>query len=411
METTTTVGALSGIRVIDVTRILAGPWATQIFGDMGAEVIKVERPDVGDDVRAAGPPFLCDREGRETPDSAYFLSANRNKKSLTLDISTPEGQAIARQLAQHADVFIENYKVGTMARYGLDYATLKELNPRLVYCSITGFGQTGPLKERPGYDFIFQGMAGLMSITGERDDLPGGGPQKLGVAFSDLMTGMNAAIAVLGALQARHVTGQGQYIDLALFDVTVGALANMNLNYLVSGKVPGRMGNAHANLVPYQVFRCQDGHLIIAVGNDRQFADLAAVLGHPEWATDPRFRTNPARIRHRDVLIPLLQAVLLQRPQAELLEVLEANQVSCGPIYNIQQALEHPQTQAREMVVTVPHAAAGTTRVVANPIKFSDTPVRYGAVPTLGQDTTTVLRDLCGLNSDDMHRLREKKII
>ena len=402
---------MTGIRVLDVTRVLAGPWATQIFGDMGAEVIKVERPDVGDDVRAAGPPFLKDREGNETRDSAYFLSANRSKKSITVDISTPEGQDIVRQLALKSDVFIENYKVGTMERYGLDYATLSALNPRLIYCSITGFGQTGPLKDRPGYDFIFQGMAGLMSITGERDDLPGGGPQKLGVAFSDLMTGMNAAIGVLGALQARHLTGRGQYIDLALFDVTVNALANMNLNYLVSGKVPGRMGNAHANLVPYQVFRCQDGHLIIAVGNDRQFADLADVLGHPEWSSDERFRTNPGRIRNRDVLIPMLQEVLLQRTQADLLEALEARKVSCGPINNIKQALEHPQTQAREMVVSIPHAAAGSIEVVASPIKYSDTPVRYGNVPTLGQDTDAVLKELCGLDEEQIQPLRQKKVV
>ncbi len=411
MENTTKLGALSDIRVVDVTRILAGPWATQIFGDMGAEVIKVERPKVGDDVRAAGPPFIHDREGVETPDSAYFLSANRSKKSVTVDISTPEGQAIVRKLATQADVFIENYKFGTMQRYGLDYATLSALNPRLIYCSITGFGQTGPMRERPGYDFIFQGMSGLMSITGERDDLPGGGPQKLGVAFADLMTGMNAAVAVLGAVAARHNTGKGQYIDLALFDVVVSALANMNLNYLVSGVVPGRMGNAHANLVPYQVFRCHDGHLIIAVGNDRQFGDLCDVLGRPEWAGDERFKTNPARIRNRELLVPMLQEILLLRSQTELLEALEQRSVSCGPINNIKQALEHPQTEAREMVVTVPHAAAESIRLVGNPIKYSETPMQYGTVPILGQDTVSVLTELCDMNEEQIFQLRERKIV
>lgn len=405
------MGAMHGIRVLDVTRILAGPWATQIFADMGAEVIKIERPKTGDDVRAAGPPFLHDKEGRETTDSAYFLSANRGKKSVTLNIATPEGQDIIRKLAASCDIFMENYKVGTLKRYGLDYESLREINPRLIYCSITGFGQTGPLRDRPGYDFIFQGMGGLMSITGERDDLPGGGPQKLGVAFADLMTGMYTAVAVLGALNARQRTGKGQHIDLALFDVVVGALANMNLNYLVSGKIPGRMGNAHANLVPYQVFRCADGHLIIAVGNDRQFADLCLVLGRSEWTEDERFRTNPSRIRNRDVLIPMLQEELLRHNQADLIAALEERDVSCGPINNIKQALEHPQTQAREMVITVPHELAGSIRLIANPIKYSDTPMQYGTVPVLGANTTEVLTELCGLNEEQIHALREKGII
>lgn len=399
-------GALSHIRVLDLTRILAGPWATQMMADMGAEVIKIERPKTGDDVRAAGPPFLQDRHGNDTMDAAYFLSANRGKKSVALDISKPEAQALVRKLVAQSDVFMENYKTGTLKRYGLDYATLKAINPRLIYCSITGFGQTGPFRSRPGYDFIFQGMSGLMSITGERDDLPGGGPQKVGVAFVDLMTGMNAAVAVLAALAAREREGTGQYIDLALFDVAIAAMANMNSNYLVSGKVPGRMGNAHANLVPYQVFECADGHLILAIGNDEQFANFSRVAGMPEWAQDARFATNPARIRNRETLIPLIQEVIKTRSQDEWVTSLDQVNVCCGPINTIEQALHHPQARAREMVVNVPHPLADTMPIVGSPLKFSDTPVAYGSVPLVGQHTEEVLSSLCDLTQTDIEALR-----
>jgi crotonobetainyl-CoA:carnitine CoA-transferase CaiB-like acyl-CoA transferase len=405
-------GALSHIRVLDLTRVLAGPWACQMLADLGAEVIKIERPGSGDDTRAWGPPYLKDRDGQDTRESAYFLSTNRGKKSVTLDISTPEGQAIVRKLAMESDVFIENYKVGDMARYGLSYEDLKELNPGLVYCSVTGFGQDGPMSGFAGYDFIVQGMGGLMSITGERDDLPGGGPQKLGVAFSDLMTGMYASVAILAAIEHRHKTGQGQYIDMALLDVQVAAMANMNMNYLVSGKVPKRQGNAHANIVPYQVFRTADGHMVLAVGNDRQFAKFCAIAGCPQFAADERFATNNNRVRNRAILVPLLEEVLLGRTTAEWVTPLEAAGVPAGPINDIAQTFAHPQVRHRKMKVDLPHPQAGTVPSVANPIKFSGTPIEYtSAPPTLGQHTRDILSTLAGLSEAEIAALHDKGIV
>lgn len=404
-------GALSHIRVLDLTRVLAGPWACQMLADLGAEVIKIERPGSGDDTRAWGPPYLKDQDGQDTRESAYFLSTNRGKKSVTLDISTPEGQAIVRKLAMESDVFIENYKVGDMARYGLSYEDLKELNPRLVYCSVTGFGQDGPMSAFAGYDFIVQGMGGLMSITGERDDLPGGGPQKLGVAFSDLMTGMYSSVAILAALEHRHKTGEGQYIDMALLDVQVAAMANMNMNYLVSGKVPKRQGNAHANIVPYQVFRTRDGHMVLAVGNDRQFAKFCAIAGCPQFAADERFATNNNRVRNRETLVPMLEEVLLGRTTAEWVAPLEAAGVPAGPINDIAQTFEHPQVKHRKMKLDLPHPQAGTVPSVANPIKFSATPIEYkNAPPTLGQHTQDILSTLAGLSDGEIAALHDKGI-
>lgn len=405
-------GALSHIRVLDLTRVLAGPWACQMLADLGAEVIKIERPGSGDDTRAWGPPYLKDQDGRDTRESAYFLSTNRGKKSVTLDISTAEGQAIVRKLAMESDVFIENYKVGDMARYGLSYEDLKALNPRLVYCSVTGFGQDGPMSGFAGYDFIVQGMGGLMSITGERDDLPGGGPQKLGVAFSDLMTGMYSSVAILAALEHRHKTGEGQYIDMALLDVQVAAMANMNMNYLVSGKVPKRQGNAHANIVPYQVFRTRDGHMVLAVGNDRQFAKFCTIAGCPQFATDERFATNNNRVRNREILVPMLEEVLLGRTTAEWVARLEAAGVPAGPINDIAQTFEHPQVKHRKMKLDLPHPQAGTVPSVANPIKFSATPIEYrSAPPTLGQHTQDILSTLGGLSEGEIAALHDKGIV
>ena len=404
-------GTLSHVRVLDLSRILAGPWATQIFADMGADVIKIEKPGVGDDTRDSGPPFLRDREGNETKEAAYYLSCNRGKRSLTLDISKPEGQAIIKKIAAQCDVVVENYKVGTLKRYGLDYESLKVVKPDLIYCSITGFGQTGPYRDRPGYDFIFQGMSGLMSITGERDELPGGGPQKLGVAFSDLTTGLYTAIAVLSALSHRQATGIGQYIDLALLDVVVGLLANMNSNYLVSGNVPVRMGNAHANLVPYQVFKTSDGHAILAVGNDKQFASFRGVAGRPELASDERYATNPGRVRNRAELIPVVAAIMEGRSTSDWIAVLEPANVSCGPINNIEQALSNPQVVSRGMVVELPHPLSGTVKLAGSPLRFSETPVQLKTPPLLGQHSEEVLRELAGCSGEDIAALRSSRII
>ncbi|MDR0700936.1 MAG: CoA transferase, partial [Azoarcus sp.] len=371
--------ALSNIRVLDLSRVLAGPWATQILADLGAEVIKIERPGSGDDTRGWGPPYLKDTEGRDTKEAAYFLAANRNKKSVTVNVSTPEGQEIIRQLAAQSDVFIENYKVGDMARYHLSYDDLKKINPGLIYCSITGFGQDGPLANLAGYDFIIQGMGGLMSITGERDDLPGGGPQKLGVAFADLMTGVYSAIAILAAIAHRHTSGEGQYIDMSLLDVQVATMANMNMNYLASGKIPKRQGNAHANIVPYQVFRCKDGYMVLAVGNDSQFVKFCEIIGHPELARDERFVKNAGRVRNRETLIPILQDILIERNVEEWVGPLESSGVPAGPINDIAQTFEHPQVKHRKMKIELPHPLSGAVPLVANPIRLSKTPVDYRA--------------------------------
>ena len=402
---------LDGIRVLDLTRVLAGPWATQLLADLGAEVIKVERPGKGDDTRHWGPPFLKDREGRDTADAAYYLACNRGKKSLTLDIARPEGRALARALAMRSDVLVENFKVGDLARHGLDYAALARDHPRLVYCSITGFGQAGPYSDRPGYDFMVQGLGGLMSVTGERDDLPGGGPQKVGVAVSDLFTGMYSANAILAALMHREKTGEGQNIDMALLDVQVAMLANLSSTYFVSGEAPRRMGNAHQNIVPYHVFRAADDFFIVAVGNDSQFAKLCEVVGHPEWTGDPRFATNPERVRHRDLLVGLISERLRERPARDWLAALEPSGVPCGPINDLSQVFADPQVRHRGMEVRAPHPAAGQVRMVANPIKFSATPIAHEvAPPLLGQHTAEVLSGVLGVAEAEIARLRREGI-
>ena len=403
---------LQGVRVLDLTRVLAGPWATQNLADLGAEVIKIERPGLGDDTRRWGPPFLADRAGRETGDAAYYLACNRGKKSVTLDIAKPEGRALARRLALASDVLVENFKAGDLARHGLDYENLARESPRLVYCSITGFGQDGPYRDRPGYDFMIQGLGGLMSVTGERDDLPGGGPQKVGVAVSDLMTGMYATTAILASLLERAKTGRGQRIDLALLDVQVAMLANLSSSYFVSGIAPGRMGNAHQNIVPYHVFRAADAFLIVAVGNDSQFAGFCGAIGEPGWASDPRFAGNPARVRHRDLLVGLVSERLAKRPAREWLVLLEAAGVPCGPINDLAQVFADPQVRHRAMEVRAPHPVAGEVRMVANPMKLSASPIACEAAPpTLGQHTQEVLRSVLGLDAGAVERLRAEGVV
>ncbi len=404
-------GALSHIRVLDMSRVLAGPWAGQVFADLGAEVIKIERPGSGDDTRGWGPPYLKDGQGNETHEAAYFLAANRGKKSLTLDISRPEGQALVRRLAAQCDVLLENYKAGDLARYGLGYPELRAVNPGLVYCSITGFGQSGPMRQVAGYDFIIQAMGGLMSITGERAGSPGGGPQKVGVAVADIMTGLYSTIAVLAALAHRAQTGEGQYIDMALLDVQVATLANMNMNYLVSGKVPQRQGNAHTNIVPYQVFDASDGQFVLAVGNDGQFAKFCEVAGC-SFHADPRFAKNADRVRNRTILVPLLADVLRTRRVAEWVSLLEPLGIPVGPINDLAQVFAHPQVQHRGMRIDLPHPLAGSVPQVASPIKLSATPPSYDAPPPLlGQHTREVLRERLGLSDEELDRLRSSGTI
>jgi crotonobetainyl-CoA:carnitine CoA-transferase CaiB-like acyl-CoA transferase len=408
--------ALAGVRVLDLSRVLAGPWCTQTLADLGAEVIKVERPTDGehpggDDTRGWGPPFLPDREGRDTAEAAYFLGANRNKRSITIDIAHPEGQALVHRLAAGCDVLVENFKVGDMARYGLDAATMCARYPRLVYCSITGYGQTGPYRDRAGYDYAIQGLGGLMSVTGERDDLPGGGPQKVGVAVADLLTGMYATVAILAALRHRDTTGQGQAIDMALLDTQVAMLANLGANYLVTRKAPRRAGNAHQNIVPYQVFEVADGHLILAVGNDGQFQRFCAVAGCPELAQDPRFASNAGRVRHRELLVPLLEPVLRRRARGDWLAALEAAKVPCGPINDLADVFADPQVQARGMAVPVTHPLADGLQLVASPMKLSRTPPQLlRPPPLLGQHTDEVLAEL-GLDAAERQRLREQGVL
>ncbi|MEP7099896.1 MAG: CaiB/BaiF CoA-transferase family protein [Burkholderiales bacterium] len=407
---------LAGVRVLDLSRVLAGPWCTQTLADLGADVIKVERPGSGDDTRGWGPPFLKDEAGNDTTDAAYYLGTNRNKRSITVDIAKPAGQALIRKIALQSDVFVENYKVGDMARYGLDFASLHALNPRLVYCSVTGFGQTGPYRERAGYDYAIQGMGGLMSVTGPSraeiaDDASGGGPQKVGVAVADLFTGMYAATAVLAALRHRDLTGEGQAIDMALLDTQVAMLANLGAAYLTTGIAPQRVGNAHQNIVPYQVFEVADGHMIVAVGNDGQFAKFCAVGGQPELAQDPRFSRNADRVRHRATLVPLLAAMMKARTRRDWLESLEAAKVPCGPINDLAEAFADPHVQERGMTVQMPHPAAGSVRLVASPMKFSATPVQYRRPPPLlGEHTTELLREF-GLGDVEIAALRDAKAI
>ena len=399
-------GALSNIRVLDLSRVLAGPWCTQNLADLGAEVIKVERPATGDDTRTWGPPWIRDDNGADTPDSTYYGSANRNKKSIAIDISTPEGQQLVRELAAKSDVFVENYKVGDMARYGLAYEDIRKINPRIVYCSITGYGQTGPHAHRPGYDFVFQGIGGLMSITGERDDLPGGGPQRVGIAVTDIMTGMYSALAILAALNARHTTGVGQYIDMALLDCIVAFGSNQAASHMMTGKIPRRYGNGHPSVVPYQVFATQDGHIIIAVGNDSQFRRYCEVIGRPDLAADERFRTASGRLVNRDALIPQLESAMKTRPSAEWLDSMEKNGIPSGPINNYAQVFADPQVRHRGLWVDIPHPSGGTTPSIASPLRLSDTPVTYRmAAPVLGQHTQEVLTALLGKSQDEIDRL------
>jgi crotonobetainyl-CoA:carnitine CoA-transferase CaiB-like acyl-CoA transferase len=411
MSTNPGPGALDGVRVLDCSRVLAGPWCTQTLADLGADVIKIERPGAGDDTRGWGPPFLPDAQGRDTAEAAYYLGTNRNKRSVTVDIATPEGQDIIRRLVRDSDVFVENFKVGDMARYGLDSGALLALNPRLVYCSITGFGQTGPYRERAGYDYAIQGIGGLMSITGERDDRPGGGPQKVGVAVADLFTGLYATVAILAALRHRDLTGQGQAIDMALLDTQVAMLANLGANYLVTGKAPKRAGNAHQNIVPYQVFEVADGHLILAVGNDSQFAKFCDVAGRPELAQDPRFIKNADRVRHRATLVPLLAEVFKARKKYDWLPALEAAKVPCGAINNLAEVFADPHVQSRGMTVSMPHPLTDALQLVASPMKLSATPVQYRLPPPLlGEHTDEVLREF-GWSSGELAALRRNGVI
>jgi formyl-CoA transferase len=404
--------ALGHLRVLDLTRVLAGPWCTQLLADLGADVIKIERPGSGDDTRAWGPPYLKDAQGQDTTEAAYYLAANRGKRSVTIDIATAEGQQLLRRLAAASDIVVENYKVGQLVRYGLDYASLSRLDDRLIYCSITGFGQDGPYRDRAGYDFIIQAMGGFMSITGERDDLPGGGPQKAGVAISDLMTGMYAAVAILAAVAQRERTGRGQYIDMALFDTMIAMLANMNMNYLTTGRAPRRAGNAHQNIVPYQVFAAADGEVVIAVGNDGQYAKFCEIAGRPDLATDPRYAKNADRVRNRAELVPLLEALVRDRPAAYWAEKLEAAGVPCGPINSIAEALADPQAVARGLRVDLPHPTAGIVPLVGLPIRMSDSPPAYDRPPPLlGEHTDEVLRQLAGLDSDEIAALRARRVL
>jgi crotonobetainyl-CoA:carnitine CoA-transferase CaiB-like acyl-CoA transferase len=404
--------ALGHIRVLDLSRVLAGPWCSQNLADLGADVIKIERPGSGDDTRQWGPPFLKDADGNNTTEAAYYLAANRGKRSVTVDIASPEGQALVRELAAHADVVLENFKVGHLKRYGLDYESLKAVKPDLVYCSITGFGQDGPYAQRAGYDFLIQGMGGLMSITGERDDLPGGGPQKAGVAITDLMTGMYATVAVLAALTHRDRTGEGQLIDMALLDVQVAMLANMASNFHTSGKPPKRWGNAHANIVPYQTFACADGHLIVATGNDGQYQKFVEAGGQADLAGDPRFATNPLRVKNRDLLVPLLERMVARRGRDEWIALLEEVGVPCGPINDIGEVFGNPQVQARGIAMDMPHPSAGKVTLVRSPMKLSATPAATDLPPPLlGQHTDEVLRDVLGRSNDEIAALRAKGVL
>lgn len=412
---------LSDVRVLELSRILAGPWAGQTLADLGARVIKVERPGTGDDTRSWGPPFAKragDNADGSAGDAAYFLCANRGKRSVTLDFTQPEGQKLVRALARQSDVVIENFKVGGLEKYGLDYASLRTDNPGLVYCSITGFGQTGPYRERPGYDFLIQGMSGLMSITGEPDSAPGGKPVKVGVAVTDVLTGLYAVIAIQGALAHRANTGKGQRIDISLLDVQAAALANQALNYLVSGRAPGRLGNAHPNIVPYEAFQTSDGYIILAVGNDSQFARFCEVAGRREFANDARFATNPSRVENRGSLIPLLADLMRARSSADWLGALERAGVPCGPINDIEQLFADPQVKARGLQISIPDSDPAADRAgsslpgVASPIHFSETPIRYELPPPrLGQHTDEVLQEELGLDQAELRRLRASGVI
>lgn len=405
-------GHLSHLRVLDLSRILAGPWASQTLADLGAEVIKVERPGRGDDTRAWGPPFLKDQDGKETLETAYFLCANRGKKSLTLDIASEEGQGIVRALAEKCDVLIENFKTGDLHRYGLGYADIKAINPNLVYCSITGFGQEGPYSDQAGYDFMIQGTGGLMSVTGEPDDVPGGGPKKVGVPVADLMTGMYATVAILAALARRDRGGGGEHIDMSLLDCQVAMLSNLGQNFLISGKIPPRWGNAHPNVVPYQAFPTVDGHVIIAIGNDHQFRKFCEVAGQPGLANDQRFVTNTHRVNNRAAIVVEIASIVAEKTTQQWLDLLGPLGVPCGPINNMAQTFQHPQVLHRHMQINMEHPASGSVPIIANPIRFTEQPIEYNrAPPLLGQHTSEVLEDILGLTPNAIDGLRRNGTI
>ncbi|MEE3934778.1 CaiB/BaiF CoA-transferase family protein [Pseudomonas viridiflava] len=406
------MGALSHIRVLDLSRVLAGPWAGQILADLGADVIKVERPVCGDDTRSWGPPFLKDETGQNTTEAAYYLSANRNKQSVTIDFTRPEGQRLVRELVAKSDIVIENFKVDGLAAYGLDYASLKAVNPKLIYCSITGFGQTGPYAKRAGYDFMIQGLGGLMSLTGRPDGDEGGGPVKVGVALTDILTGLYSTTAILAALAHRDQSGVGQYIDMSLLDVQVACLANQAMNYLTTGIAPKRLGNAHPNIVPYQDFPTADGDFILTVGNDSQFRKFAEVAGQSQWATDPRFLTNKLRVANRSELIPLIRQATVFKTTAQWVDELEAAGVPCGPVNDLAQVFADPQVLARGLALELPHALGGRVAQVASPIRLSETPVEYRrAPPLLGEHTSQVLQELLGVSGDEVVALREAGVL
>ncbi|MEE4715839.1 CaiB/BaiF CoA-transferase family protein [Pseudomonas alliivorans] len=401
------MGALSHIRVLDLSRVLAGPWAGQILADLGADVIKVERPVCGDDTRSWGPPFLKDEAGQNTTEAAYYLSANRNKQSVTIDFTRPEGQQLVRELVAKSDIVIENFKVGGLAAYGLDYASLKAVNPKLIYCSITGFGQTGPYARRAGYDFMIQGLGGLMSLTGRPDGDEGAGPVKVGVALTDILTGLYSTTAILAALAHRDQSGTGQHIDMALLDVQVACLANQAMNYLTTGVAPKRLGNAHPNIVPYQDFPTADGDFILTVGNDSQFRKFAEVAGQSQWATDPRFLTNKLRVANRGELIPLIRQATVFKTTAQWVGELEAAGVPCGPVNDLAQVFADPQVLARGLAIELPHALGGRVAQVASPIRLSETPVEYRrAPPLLGEHTFEVLQVLLGMSEGEVAALK-----
>ncbi len=406
------MGALSHIRVLDLSRVLAGPWCTQMLADLGADVIKIERPGVGDDTRQWGPPFIPAAGSTGLGESTYFLGANRGKRSVTINLAEPKGQALAREMAALSDVVVENFKVGALARYGLDYLSLKALNPRLVYCSITGFGQNGPYADRAGYDFMIQGMGGLMSITGEAEGTEGAGPQKVGVAMADIVTGLYCASAIQAALIHRDRSGEGQYIDMALLDCQVAVLANQAMMYLAAGEVPNRMGNAHPNIVPYQVFATRDAHLILAVGNDGQFKRLCDLLGRPELAEDERFATNRARVAHRSEIINILAKIIRQKSTDEWVPLIESQGIPCGRINRIDQALDEAQVKHRNMRTQVVHQGLGEIDILASPIRMSETPTRVDrAPPMLGEHTEEVLEELLEYSAGDISALRQSGII
>jgi crotonobetainyl-CoA:carnitine CoA-transferase CaiB-like acyl-CoA transferase len=403
----TPTGPLSHVRVLDLSRILAAPWAGQVLADLGAEVIKVERPGAGDDTRSWGPPFLKDASGKDTQEAGYYLAVNRGKRSITVSLEKPEGQKIVKELAKRADILLENYKCGTLARYGLDEASLRKVNPRLIYCSVTGFGQTGPRRDQVAYDFLIQAMGGLMSVTGERDDRPGGGPQKVGVPIVDLMTGMYTAVAVLAALARRQETGRGDYIDIAMLDVQVATLANQAMNFLVSGKVPQRSGNAHPNIQPQDVYACADGDVILVVGNDGQFASLCGALGQPALARDERYATNAQRVRNIEPLSVLLRQEFGKRSRKEIIALLDAAGVPCGPINSVAEVFDDPQVQARGMLAHVPHSSGVDVPQVASPMRFAEAQLHLReAPPLLGQQSEAILAEL-GYDAAAIDALRQ----